>query len=118
MRLIAATNRDLSAMTTEGQFRQDLFYRLNVFPIRLPALRERNGDIPLLVKYFVAQYSRKLNRQITRIPDAALEALTRYPWPGNVRDTREFHRAVRITVTRLGIVGTGCRTCDLRSCSV
>jgi formate hydrogenlyase transcriptional activator len=90
VRLIAATNRDLSAMATEGRFRADLFYRLNVFPIRLPALRERNGDIPLLVRYFVAQYARKLNRHVTRIPDAALEAMTRYPWPGNVRELENF----------------------------
>jgi formate hydrogenlyase transcriptional activator len=90
VRLIAATNRDLAAMATEGRFRPDLFYRLNVFPIRLPPLRERTGDIPLLVRYFVAQYARKLNRPITTIPDAALEAMTRYRWPGNVRELENF----------------------------
>jgi formate hydrogenlyase transcriptional activator len=90
VRLIAATNRDLTVMVSEGRFRSDLFYRLNVFPIRLPPLRERTGDIPLLVRYFVSQYARKLNRHITRIPDATLEAMTRYPWPGNVRELENF----------------------------
>jgi formate hydrogenlyase transcriptional activator len=90
VRLIAATNRDLSAMVAEGRFRADLFYRLNVFPIRLPPLRERTGDIPLLARYFVAEYARKLNRPVTHIPDAALEAMMRYPWPGNVRELENF----------------------------
>jgi formate hydrogenlyase transcriptional activator len=90
VRLIAATNHDLAAMVAEGRFRSDLFYRLNVFPIRLPALRARNGDIPLLVRYFVSQYARKLNRHVTHVPDAALEAMTRYPWPGNVRELENF----------------------------
>jgi formate hydrogenlyase transcriptional activator len=90
VRLIAATNRDLPAMVAEGRFRADLFYRLNVFPIRLPPLRERTGDIPLLARYFVAEYARKLNRPVTRIPDAALEAMARYPWPGNVRELENF----------------------------
>src|SRR5262249_3158600 len=90
VRLIAATNRDLAAMATEGQFRLDLFYRLNVFPIRLPPLRERTGDLPLLVRYFVSQYARKLNRPITSIPETALEAMARYRWPGNVRELENF----------------------------
>jgi formate hydrogenlyase transcriptional activator len=90
VRLIAATNRDLAAITSEGRFRADLFYRLNVFPIRLPPLRERTGDIPLLVRYFVAQYARKLNRPITRIPEPVLSAMTRYRWPGNVRELENF----------------------------
>jgi formate hydrogenlyase transcriptional activator len=90
VRLIAATNRDLSAMVAEGRFRADLFYRVNVFPIRLPPLRERTGDIPLLVRYFVAEYARKLNRRIASIPEAALSAMTRYRWPGNVRELENF----------------------------
>jgi len=90
VRLIAATNRDLAVMASEGRFRPDLFYRLNVFPIRLPPLRERTGDLPLLARYFVSQYARKLNRPVRVIPDAALEAMTRYPWPGNVRELENF----------------------------
>src|SRR5262249_22341147 len=90
VRLIAATNRALADLVAEGRFRPDLFYRLNVFPIRLPPLRERTGDIPLLVRYFVAEYARKLNRHITGIPDAALGAMARYPWPGNVRELENF----------------------------
>jgi formate hydrogenlyase transcriptional activator len=90
VRLVAATNRDLTAMVAEGRFRTDLYYRLNVFPIRLPPLRERTGDIPLLVRYFVAEYARKLNRRIASIPEPALEAMTRYRWPGNVRELENF----------------------------
>jgi formate hydrogenlyase transcriptional activator len=90
VRLVAATNRDLAVMAAEGRFRLDLFYRLNVFPIRLPPLRERNGDIPLLARYFVAEYARKLNRRITGIPESALEAMARYRWPGNVRELENF----------------------------
>jgi formate hydrogenlyase transcriptional activator len=77
-------------MSSEGRFRPDLFYRLNVFPIRLPALRERTGDLPLIARYFVAEYARKLNRRVTSIPAAALEAMMRYPWPGNVRELQNF----------------------------
>jgi formate hydrogenlyase transcriptional activator len=90
VRLVAATNRDLTAMVAEERFRPDLFYRLNVFPIRLPPLRERGGDIPLLVRYFVAEYARKLNRRISSIPEAALAAMAQYPWPGNVRELENF----------------------------
>jgi formate hydrogenlyase transcriptional activator len=94
-RLIAATNRDLSAMVDEQKFRQDLFYRLNVFPIRVPALRERTEDIPLLVRHFVQQFSRKMNKHIDSIPSESMRALVRYEWPGNIRELQNvIERAV------------------------
>jgi formate hydrogenlyase transcriptional activator len=86
VRLVAATNRDLARMAKTGEFRPDLYYRLNVFPIHLPPLRERPEDIPLLVRYFVKEHSRRLNRTIETIPSEALTALTHYSWPGNVRE--------------------------------
>jgi formate hydrogenlyase transcriptional activator len=85
-RVIAATNRDLAAMARAGTFRADLYYRLGVFPIELPPLRERNEDIGLLTAYFVAKLGPKLGRQITRIPDRALAELMAYDWPGNIRE--------------------------------
>jgi formate hydrogenlyase transcriptional activator len=94
-RLIAATNRDLSAMVEEQKFRQDLFYRLNVFPIRVPALRERTEDIPLLVRHFVQQFSRKMNKHIDSVPSETMKALVRYEWPGNIRELQNvIERAV------------------------
>jgi len=94
-RLIAATNRDLAELVEERQFRADLYYRLNVFPITVPPLRERRDDIPLLVRYFVQQYARRMNRRITNIPAEAMQALTRYHWPGNIRELQNFiERAV------------------------
>ncbi|HMD70221.1 MAG TPA: sigma 54-interacting transcriptional regulator, partial [Bryobacteraceae bacterium] len=97
-RLVAATNRDLAAMVEERQFRADLFYRLNVFPITVPPLRERRDDVPLLARYFVQQYARQMNRRITSIPSETLQALTRYHWPGNIRELQNFiERAVILT---------------------
>ena len=97
-RLIAATNRDLSAMVEEGKFRSDLFYRLDVFPIHVPALRERKEDIPLLVRHFVQQFSRRLGKNIDSIPSATMEALSEYPWPGNIRELQNvIERAVIIS---------------------
>src|SRR6266850_4851830 len=94
-RLIAATNRDLSQMVQEQKFRSDLFYRLNVFPIRIPALRERSEDIPLLVRHFVRHFALRMNRVIDTIPSETLSALTRYPWPGNIRELQNLiERAV------------------------
>ena len=90
VRLVAATNRDLAKMMAAGQFRSDLYYRLNVFPITLPTLRERREDIPLLVRYFVKQHARRLKRSIEAIPTEAMAALTGYPWPGNVRELENF----------------------------
>jgi formate hydrogenlyase transcriptional activator len=97
-RLVAATNRDLAALVEERQFRADLYYRLNVFPITVPPLRERRDDIPLLVRYFVQQYARRMNRRITSIPSAAMQALTGYHWPGNIRELQNFiERAVIVS---------------------
>jgi len=97
-RLVAATNRDLALMVEEREFRADLYYRLNVFPITVPPLRERREDIPLLVRYFVQQYARRMNRKITSIPGATMHALERYHWPGNIRELQNFiERAVIIS---------------------
>ncbi len=94
-RLIAATNRDLQARVQEGQFRDDLFYRLNVFPIRMPALRERPEDIPVLVRHFTEQFARRMNKKVEFIPSETMKALTRYGWPGNVRELQNvIERAV------------------------
>jgi len=82
-------------MVAERQFRNDLFYRLNVFPIVIPPLRERQEDIALLVRYFAQKHSRRMNKKIETIPSEALEAISRYPWPGNVRELENFiERAV------------------------
>jgi formate hydrogenlyase transcriptional activator len=86
VRLIAATNRDLAGMVEEQRFRDDLYYRLNVFPIQVPPLRERPGDIPALVRYFVQRLARPMNRSVEVIPSETLAALCRYRWPGNVRE--------------------------------
>jgi formate hydrogenlyase transcriptional activator len=94
-RLIAATNRDLAAMVEERQFRADLYYRLNVFPITIPPLRDRREDIPLLVRYFVQQYARRMSKRIATIPSDSMQALARYHWPGNIRELQNFiERAV------------------------
>jgi formate hydrogenlyase transcriptional activator len=95
VRIIAATHRDLPAMIRDEKFREDLFYRLNVFPIEIPPLRERCEDIPLLVNYFVSKFSRRMGRQISSIPKATMEALTNNAWPGNIRELANFiERAV------------------------
>jgi formate hydrogenlyase transcriptional activator len=97
-RLIAATNRDLTAMVKQGQFRRDLYYRLNVFPIMVPPLRDRDGDIPLLVHYFVQKHAQRLNRKIETIPAETMQALMRWRWPGNVRELENLiERAVILT---------------------
>ena len=94
-RLIAATNRDLEAMVGEQKFRSDLFFRLNVFPVHVPPLRERDGDIPLLVRHFAQQFSRRMNKAIETIPSATMDALCRYHWPGNIRELQNvIERAV------------------------
>ena len=89
-RLIAATNRELGALVNEQKFRADLFYRINVFPIHVPPLRERPEDIPLLVRHFVEHHARRLQREIETIPSDTLDALTRYRWPGNVRELQNL----------------------------
>jgi transcriptional regulator with GAF, ATPase, and Fis domain len=88
VRLIAATNRDLAQDVKEGKFRKDLFYRLNVFPIELPPLRERVEDIPALVWAFVGQFEKKLGKRIESISQKDIEALKRYSWPGNIRELK------------------------------
>ena len=98
VRLIAATHRDLPAMIREEKFREDLFYRFNVFPIEIPPLRERREDIPLLVNYFVSKVSTRMRRQITSIPIQAMEMLTNCPWKGNIRELANvIERAVILT---------------------
>jgi formate hydrogenlyase transcriptional activator len=95
VRLVAATNRDLAGLVEDGKFRSDLFFRLNVFPIRIPALRERTKDIPLLVRHFAEEFSRRMNKTIDRIPSGTMEALCRYSWPGNIRELQNvIERAV------------------------
>lgn len=89
-RLIAATHRDLPGMVRKGEFREDLYYRLNVFPIHIPPLRERREDIPLLVHYFVATLSRKLRKTIRTIPPGVMNAITSFSWPGNIRELQNF----------------------------
>jgi len=90
VRVIAATNQDLRKRVEEGNFREDLFYRLNVFPIYIPPLRERKEDIPLLANYFLKLYSKKMNKKIEKIDDGAMELLLKYSWPGNVRELRNI----------------------------
>jgi len=96
-RLIAATNRDLEAMVAEQKFRSDLFFRLNVFPIQVPPLRERHGDIPLLVRHFAQQFSKRMNKTIDTISSATMEALSRYHWPGNIRELQNVIERTVIT---------------------
>jgi transcriptional regulator with GAF, ATPase, and Fis domain len=98
VRLIAATNRDLAKMVAEKQFRSDLFYRLKVFPIFSPPLRDRASDIPVLVRHFVTTHSRRMGKTIETIPNETMEALRRWPWPGNIRELENFlERAVILT---------------------
>jgi formate hydrogenlyase transcriptional activator len=95
VRLIAATHRDLAVMVKQGTFREDLYYRLKVFPIHVPALRQRTEDIPKLVLHFTALYGRRMNKRIEEIPSETMDALVRYRWPGNVRELQNFiERAV------------------------
>ena len=95
VRLVAATNRDLAEMVNRGQFRSDLYYRLNVFPVQLPPLRARTEDIPALVMHFVEVFGRRMGRQIERIPAETMSALNSYQWPGNIRELQNLvERAV------------------------
>jgi PAS domain S-box-containing protein len=100
VRVIAATNRDLPTAVTAGTFRQDLFYRLNVFPLELPPLRERREDIPILVEYFTARYARKAGKTFRRIARRTLDSLRSYPWPGNIRELQNvIERSVIVSDT-------------------
>ncbi len=90
VRLVAATNRDLTDMMKQGDFRTDLYYRLNVFPIRIPPLHERRDDIPLLVEYFMEKYARRMGKQVKTVPSTTMEKLVSWPWPGNVRELQNM----------------------------
>jgi formate hydrogenlyase transcriptional activator len=111
-RVVAATNRDLERMVAEQQFRSDLYFRLNVFPIEVPPLRERSEDIPPLVRHFVQHFSRQMNRAIETIPSETMQALTRYSWPGNIRELQNLiERAVILSTGKVLQVPLG----DLRT---
>ena len=110
VRIVAATNGDLAKLVAERAFRSDLYYRLNVFPIHIPALRERPEDVPLLVRYFVQKFSRRLNKSVAYVPAEAMEALAGYSWPGNIRELENFieravllspGRELRVTISEL-----------------
>jgi formate hydrogenlyase transcriptional activator len=112
VRIVAATHCDLEAMILEKQFRSDLYYRLNVFPICIPPLRERPEDIPLLVRHFVQEAARRMNKTIDAIPSATMEALSQYRWPGNIRELENvIERAVILSPSSVLRVPLG----DLRS---
>jgi formate hydrogenlyase transcriptional activator len=98
VRIVAATNGDLKAMVEENKFRADLYYRLAVFPLNVPALRERREDIPVLTRHFVQKHARRMGRNIRSIPARAWEALTNYSWPGNIRELQNvIERSVVLT---------------------
>jgi formate hydrogenlyase transcriptional activator len=98
VRLVAATNRDLEKMIADREFRSDLYYRLNVFPIRIPPLRDRKEDIPLLVSYFVQKFSKEMQKDVEAVPTAVMKGLTAWDWPGNIRELENFiERAVIVT---------------------
>jgi formate hydrogenlyase transcriptional activator len=111
VRVVAATNQDLAKLVAEKQFRMDLYYRLNVFPLALPALRHRLEDLPMLVAHFVLRYSQRMTKQIEKITLDSMEALARYPWPGNIRELQNvIERAVILTtgdVLRLSAMPSG-----------
>ena len=98
VRIVAATNQNLVGMVAEKQFRMDLYYRLNVFPIAIPPLRHRPGDIPLLIAHFVQRFAKRMSKDISKISQDAMGALMRYPWPGNIRELQNYiERAVILT---------------------
>ena len=99
VRVIAATHRDLEAAVAEGRFRADLYYRLSVYPIRLPSLQERVEDIPRLVWFFIHRHQRELGRHITKVPQAVMDALQRHSWPGNVRELENVVERAMIAST-------------------
>jgi formate hydrogenlyase transcriptional activator len=122
VRLVAATNRDLEKMVDENLFRRDLYYRLNVIPIRIPPLRERPEDIPLLVRYFTEKYARRMQKRIKTIPTTSLRKLAQWHWPGNVRELQNLvERAVvlsrtetlEISVPELAARGMGAATAEI-----
>jgi formate hydrogenlyase transcriptional activator len=90
VRIVAATNQDLSELVAKGKFRADLFYRLDIFPICVPPLRDRREDVPLLIRHFVNEYAPRMNKRIEVIPETAINAMQRYSWPGNIRELENF----------------------------
>jgi len=111
VRIVAATNRDLEELVREGKFRADLFYRLNVVPLRMPALRERATDIHLLTMFFVQKCANKTGKQIRSVSDAAMDWLTRYAWPGNIRELQNIiERAVILSPGDTLVLPDGLRT--------
>ncbi len=123
VRLVAATNRDLDKMIENREFRSDLYYRLNVFPIRIPPLRERPEDIPLLVRYFAHKYGRRMEKQIESIPAGAMKKLATWHWPGNIRELENFIErsvilthgsALQVPVGELGSNGSAAPVVDTR----
>ena len=101
VRVVAATHRDLKQMVQDGEFRSDLYYRLHIFPLSVPPLRERREDIPLLVRHFVDEYARRMNRHIETIPARSMEVFGSYAWPGNVQELQNFiERAVILSPGR------------------
>ena len=102
VRLIAATHRDLKAWSAEGKFRPDLYYRLGVFTIHLPPLRERGDDLPLLVQHFLRRFSRELGREVREVAPEALERLRGYPWPGNIRELQSVLKQALLQGQRPG----------------
>jgi formate hydrogenlyase transcriptional activator len=108
VRLIAATNQDLHRSIAEGRFREDLFYRLNVFPIYIPPLRERKSDIPALVRHFVSRYASEAKKSIATIPAEAMDALLNWNWPGNIRELQNLvQRCVILTTSSVLMVPLG-----------
>jgi formate hydrogenlyase transcriptional activator len=107
IRLLAATNRNLTTAVAEGEFRRDLFYRISVFPVRLPALRDRAEDIPQLVHHFVRKFSKRMDKTIETIPNDAMTAFRRWNWPGNVRELENACERIAQTCT-CGTVRVGC----------
>ena len=101
-RVVAATNRDLDEAVREGRFRSDLLFRLNVFPIAMPPLRERKGDIPLIAEHYARQYARTLGKRIRGVSPSAMEALLAYPWPGNIRELQNLVERAVILSSRRG----------------
>src|ERR1700752_3656625 len=102
VRVVVATNRDLRQMVQDGEFREDLYYRLNIFPLSLPALRERKADIPEFVRYFVEQFATSMDKVIETIPEEVISAIVRHPWPGNVRELQN-HVARGVILSRDGV---------------
>ena len=104
MRIIAATNRDLGKAIQNGSFRRDLYYRLNVFPVHVPPLRERADDIPLLIEYLSQRYAAKMRKKITQVSRRTIDLLTAYDWPGNIRELQNIiERAVILSESALSV---------------